>query len=217
VTFEDELLAYGFTPDKVTIYTQKKSFIDKAIFCDWFANTFLRELELRRERFGYYGPAFLIMDNCTAHEGDDFRAQCAAARVEIIFLPPHSSNQLQMLDLCVFGATKALIARTNTLEQCNVQTDHIVKILDGFEAAARTSVITASFRNAGISLVLEDKDRMNLCQITPQTARCVAEKSALEHGLQEFAEEHEGEDDDEPDIEEYRRRVAGFLLADDPE
>jgi hypothetical protein len=57
------------------------------------------------------------MDNYTAHAGDAFLEMCRDANVRLILLPPHSSNQLQMLDLCVFGVTKRLIARLNKLDK----------------------------------------------------------------------------------------------------
>jgi hypothetical protein len=81
-----------FTSEKVGIYAQKKSDIDHSIVYDWFEDTFLPELVVRRTQYDYHGSAFLIMDNCTAHTGDDFQAMCDAAEVVLIVLPPHSSN-----------------------------------------------------------------------------------------------------------------------------
>jgi hypothetical protein len=133
-TFDHELLLFGFTPEKVELYSQAHSFIDIEIFNDWFRDTFTPELGARRQRFAYRGPAFLIADNCTAHRGLEFDALCRDHMVVPIWLPPHSSNQLQMLDLCVFGIAKKFIRRANKLEKVNLQTSHIVDILGSFMA-----------------------------------------------------------------------------------
>jgi hypothetical protein len=77
-----------------------------------------------------------------------------------------------MLDLCLFGVTKRIIARANRLEKVNVQTDHIVRVLHSFMSPAVPSNIVKSFPNSGRSLILDD-ERIIRCQITPHTARCV--------------------------------------------
>jgi hypothetical protein len=155
------------------------------------------------------------MDNCTAHAGDAFLEMCHVANVRLILLPPHSSNQLQMLDLCVFGVTKRLIARLNKLDKrFNVQTSHMVDILTGFHQAASPSTIVASFRNAGISLVM-DSERVVRCQISPDTVRCLLDKSALEKliNLPEPSEEDDSSDDIDPDTEAFWEMTADLLYA----
>jgi hypothetical protein len=132
---EDELFLHGFPREKVEIYSQSKSCIVMGIFEDWFRDTFLVEMAYHRQRFSYDGPAFLILDNCSSHYSSEFDALCTAHRVMPVWLPPHSANQLQMLDLCIFAVTKQLIMRVNKLQKVNLQTDHIVRIPDGYMAA----------------------------------------------------------------------------------
>jgi hypothetical protein len=98
-TFDDELLLVGCTPEKVEIYSQAHSYINMEIFFDWFRDMFLPDLELRQERFSYKGSAFLIANNCTVHHGAEFDEPGESHGVVQIWLPPHSPNQLQMLDL----------------------------------------------------------------------------------------------------------------------
>jgi hypothetical protein len=154
-TFEDELFLHGFTSGKVEISSQTKVYIDSDIFADWFRGIFIPVVAVRRKQYHFFGPAILIPDNCSEHRGPEFEHLCREHCFVVMWLPPHSSNQLQMLDLCLFCATKKLIARMNKLERVNVQTDHIVRVLEGFMAAAVPHNIVASFRNAGVSLVLE--------------------------------------------------------------
>jgi hypothetical protein len=215
-TFDDELLLFGFTPEKVEIYSQTHSFIDIEIFNDWFRDSFIPELVARRQRFLYTGPAFLIVDNCTAHRGQDFDVLCQAHNVLPIWLPPHSSNQLQPLDLCIFGVTKRFLCRANKLEKVNLQTGHIVNILESFMTAAIPRNIIAAFRNAGISLLM-DADRTMRSHITPETTRCVL-GSALEQDLNALVSEGEMEEEEEPNIDEYMGKMwSKFdLWGDDP-
>jgi hypothetical protein len=140
------------------------------MFDDWFRDIFIPELDARRQRFVYQGPAFLIIDNSTAHRGLEFDALCRDHMVVPIWLPPHSSNQLQMLDLCLFGITKKFLGRANKLEKVNLQTLPIVNLLESFMAAAIPRNVTAAFRNVGLSLVM-DPNRVIWCAVTPETTR----------------------------------------------
>jgi hypothetical protein len=169
-TFNDEILTEGFTPEKVEIYFQRNAYIDLEMIDDWFHDTFIPAVVSRREHFSYYGPEFLILDNCLAHRGPAFDELCATHHVVPVWLPPHSSNQLQMLDLCVFAVRKRLIFRANKLEKVNLRSDHIVRILDEFMAAAVPHNIVANFKNAGISLILDD-ERVLRSHVSQETAR----------------------------------------------
>jgi hypothetical protein len=92
-TFEDEVLETGLTRRKLELYrNQPHSFINTEIFEDWFQDTFCPELRERRRLFNYDGPAFLLLDNCSAHHGEIFDRLAQEHNVVILFLPPHSSN-----------------------------------------------------------------------------------------------------------------------------
>jgi hypothetical protein len=85
---------------------------------------------------------------------------------------------LQVLDLSVFGVTKRIITRINCLEAVNVQSKHISDVVNAFLAISMPINIVKSFRRTGISLLV-DQDEHILCQITPETARCLMEPEAL--------------------------------------
>jgi hypothetical protein len=180
-TFDNDLCLLGYGREQVHIYSQAKSFIDIEIFNDWFKDTFVPEVVARRARSSYQGPAYLIMDNCTAHRGHIFETLCAENNIIPVPLPPDSSNQLQPLDLSLFGATKRHILGANRHEEGNLQSRHICEVLTGFLSAAVPPSIVASFRNGGISLVLEGNEPRSgripniLCRITPESARCLLE------------------------------------------
>jgi hypothetical protein len=58
--------------------------------------------------------------------------------------------------------------RANKLEKVNLQTSHIVTILDSFMPATVPQNVTAAFCNGGISLAIEG-NRTRRCSIAPAT------------------------------------------------
>jgi hypothetical protein len=204
-TYDDDLMLYGLTPEKVDVYHQKKGYIDKDIFFTWMTDTFVPELERRRMQFGY-GPACPIMDNCTSHTGEDIDAICQAHRINIIWLPPHSSNQLQMLDLSVFGITKRFIARANRMDPVYIQIEHIAKVVNSFMQAAIPINIVQSFKIAGISLI--NDDGIIRCAVTPHTAKCEF-LDGIAILLDPILNE---EEEEEPDMEAYLEQCATLLF-----
>jgi hypothetical protein len=211
-TIDLDLYTLGLTPEKVEIFQQCKGYIDRPFFDEWVAATFVLELERRRQQWQYSGPAVLMLDNCTAHQTPQFAEICESNQILPIFLPPHSSNQLQVLDLSVFGVTKRIITRINCLEAVNVQSKHISDVVNAFFAAAIPINIVKSFRRAGISLIV-DPDEHVICQITPETARCLIEPEAL---CQFPAVPDEEDDECDPDFEVFIKK-CGISHRDQPE
>jgi hypothetical protein len=66
------------------------------------------------------------------------------------YLPPHSSHFLQCVDLSIFGLTKRQISAINARE--DIQTSHILQILNRFMSTAVPTHIVKSFKNSGISI-----------------------------------------------------------------
>jgi hypothetical protein len=90
-----------------------------------------------------------------------------------IWLPAHSSNQLQPLDLCLFGILKRLISRLNKIESVNIQSDHIARVYCSFFSAATPMNIIKSFKNGGLNQKLHLAKPV--CHIEPGLARCLRE------------------------------------------
>jgi hypothetical protein len=89
--------------------------------------------------------------------------------IRIAFFPRHSSNQLQPLDLCLFGVTKKLLRRVNNLDSVNVQTKHIAGVICAFLAAAVPLTIIRTFKMSGMCLVKDGAQL--LCTIHPERAK----------------------------------------------
>jgi hypothetical protein len=106
-----------------------------------------------------------------------------------VFLPPHASNQLQPLDLCIFGPTKTLIRRINVATRDeNIQSVHIGKVIEGVFKASSPDNIKSAFHMAGIVLevVLEADPRNG--KVRPRTY-CKVDRSACRKLLPGLEEE----------------------------
>jgi hypothetical protein len=205
-TYDDELIEYGFTPEKLEIYSQGHAYIDKDIFYDWMKDTLVPDLQRRRVAHDYWGPAFLLLDSCSAHFGPDVTDISEANNLKLLYIPAHSSHFLQCLDVCVFGVAKRLIRKINRTEAVNVQTSHIIQLVNGFLSAAVPTNIVKSFRNVGISL-----KRIGLeisCKTTPDTVRLWRDEALAEEGVISAEEEHPEEAEETLDFEGYAMNCA---------
>jgi hypothetical protein len=120
-TYDEDLALFGLTSEKVEFYSQENGYVATLIFADWMQRIFIPELMKRRGAYSYHGPAFLILDNCSVHTKADFTDLCSVNGIVPVFLPPHSSNQTQVLSLSIFGITKRLIGRVSRIDAANIQ------------------------------------------------------------------------------------------------
>jgi hypothetical protein len=67
------------------------------------------------------------MDNCTAHTEPEIGEVCAAHGVIICPLPPHSSNQIQPLEMWTFDITKRRIACVHRMENSSSADDRRIR------------------------------------------------------------------------------------------
>jgi CRP-like cAMP-binding protein len=214
-TVDYDLAPTGLTDEKVEIVHQPKGYINTQLFDDWFEDIFLTELAQRRSKHRYDGEAVLLLDGCSCHSSAKFRRLCEENNVIAIFFPPHSSNQVQPLDLSLFGTTKKAILRTNRMDPLNIQTEHIVKVVNSFMSAATPCGVVKTFRRAGLVLVV-DGERL-VCQVSPVHATALLKKVRDElHYEFNFGppmpEEEEEEDDIDADV--FFERCQGMALPD---
>lgn len=171
-TIDNDLALMGVRDSNCRICHQPSGFIDRELFEEWFTEIFLEELGSKRRAAGYSGPAVLVLDGCTAHDGDYFWDTCLRKNVIAIPIPPHSSNQVQPCDLCVFGLTKRLIRRLNRIGDGNIQSVHIAKLVSACHSACNPVNVIASFRNAGIEARL-DADGAAVAVVDIDQCRCL--------------------------------------------
>jgi hypothetical protein len=112
----------------------------------------------------------LTVDGCPVRDGDFFPDLCMEKNA--IPILPHSSNQVQTIDLTIFGVTQRLITRLNKMEPRNVQSNHITKFVSAFHSAVNPIHVIASFQNAGLTSRL-GPDGLATCYVDIDQCRCV--------------------------------------------
>jgi hypothetical protein len=175
---DTDFLLMELTSEKVQIESQSKNDIDIIIFKKWLVEIFIPVLKRRREIYGHRGTTVLILDNCTSHGIRRFHQLCAENNLVPLFLPPHSSNQLQPLDFSVFDLTKRLLIRVTRAAKLNIQTQHVAQVVCAFMATAVPVNILKSFRNSGIDLIGDEN--YLLYRVIPGLARCLLNPTCLQ-------------------------------------
>lgn len=137
--------------DKVKIKFEETGYINIEVFNVCLIDVFIPEVIERRRKLNYTGPAVLIIDGCPSHYTKVLFDSCDANNVKIIFIPPHSSNQTQMLDLSMFHIHKENVrqARLFDIDNADLLMDKIEMLFDSFHRAASPPKIKASFAAAG--------------------------------------------------------------------
>ena len=95
---------------------------------------------------------YLIMDNCGIHNSASVRSRWEEIeRLEIVWLPPHSSHFLQMLDGALFGALKSLFRNLRTAKTTPKIEGKIFRAYKAFWTAAFPTTVMASFQVTGFT------------------------------------------------------------------
>ena len=155
-TMERELILRGYTVDKIHFAHSEKGYMTTDLFLQWAEKSFFPEIRRKRAFHDYYGPAILILDQYGSHCSDTFVSMCEDENVVCMFIPAHTSDQLQPCDLGVFAIQKRWSANIQISEDLNRQTKQIVKIIDSFRMATTFKNVTAAFRRAGIVTFIDE-------------------------------------------------------------
>lgn len=152
VTIDSEI--YTVLPHHCfTSFSQKNGFITTAIFLKWFENIFLPHLREKRNRHNYYGPALIILDGLKAHHLVLDSITEEKNNIIIIFLPAHSSDQTQMLDLGIFGTQKRISRfKVKPPKEFTKQSKTIIKMVTAIYRSTDPFSTVSAFRQAGIVL-----------------------------------------------------------------
>jgi hypothetical protein len=106
VTAEKELQYYGCDASNVTLTPQANAFMTSALFEFWATTVFLPTMEQRRLDLVYDGRVMLLIDGLGSHHTDRFLAECQTRQIDVLFLIPHASDQVQPLNLFTFAFMK---------------------------------------------------------------------------------------------------------------
>ena len=172
-TIERELLDLGYN-EQVVIYGRSETgFMNSELFLQWAERSFFPEIRQRRALLDYEGPALLIMDGFGVHTSSAFELLCEEENVVIVFIPPHTSDQLQPCDLGLFAVLKRWQSNIALPAHLNKQTRQVVRMLDGLRMATTPKNVIGAFRKAGIVGQFSLEKGQMLATVDPSQATAV--------------------------------------------
>ena len=162
-TIEELLFLKQYDNSKLYLAYSNKGYITSELFNEWAQNVFEPFIRSIRDEKCYSGPGLLILDGCSSHNTSYFKEICQRNNIIVKYLPPHSSNQLQPLDLSIFHSHKNTI-RNLIIESGSEESDLVIKIItliDAWTSTCRTSVITSGFTAMGASFHFDPQSPLN--------------------------------------------------------
>ena len=148
---EKALILEGYGEENVVIYCQENGFINTEIFYYWAEEILLPEIERRRKLTGYTDEVILLLDGCSAHSSELFLELCTFNNIYPFFEPPGTSDQVQALDLGIFGSQKHYKSRVRPNENFDQQQSvEIQQIVNSWMRATMPDQVVSAFKQAGI-------------------------------------------------------------------
>ena len=135
----------------IKIEHEETGYVNSEVFNAWINKVFIPAVTSRRLEYNYTGPAVLIIDGCPSHYTEELFDACNSHNIKIFFIPPHSSNQTQMLDLALFHSHKEKVrnARLFEIDDDDLLIEKVKMLFDSFQQAASYKTITKAFETAG--------------------------------------------------------------------
>ena len=177
--YEKELLADGYDEPNVLVVYQKNGFINSKSFYYWTEQIFLPELEHRREKYKYQGEAILLLDGCSAHSSNLFLDECSYKNVYPFYEPAGASDQVQALDLGIFGVQKNLKTKIKAKQNLGPSSKHVQQIVNSWIKTTTPDVVVSAFNQAGIYKE-ELKDGRFIARASIEKARAVRNMPHIE-------------------------------------
>ena len=159
LTIDDELF-YIIPAGQVMFASQEKGFMTHELFSAWFQEKFIPYLIAQQDRYHYYGKSVIIMDGFKGHELfiQTLKNVIEQFNIKIKFIPAHTSDQVQPLDLFGFNIQKCKTAKYIFNHYYSIQTNQIIAILDGLNEIKSYHCVSTAWRMAGIFRTRKPKD-----------------------------------------------------------
>ena len=177
-TAEKELKYYGYDESNIVLTSQTNAFMTTALFDYWATTVFFPTVDHRRRDLAYHGKALLLLDGLGSHHTPKFLEDCAGRQIEVMFLVPHASDQIQPLDALTFSLMKRAYSASRFRRLSNPQSDKIVRMLGAWFAASAPHHNVEAFLSVGL-VPVERAGRFFLT-VDPEKARRVRESAAPE-------------------------------------
>ena len=96
-----------FIPHRMFLLSHTETgYVNTATFKYWLDNSFIPYVRKKRNETGYNGKAILLLDGFTAHKNAIDEEYFLNENIQIMYLPPHTSDQTQPLDLATSNVFK---------------------------------------------------------------------------------------------------------------
>ena len=169
-TVSRQLYINGYNESNCLIVSQEHGFINSEIFAFWADHIFFPEVQKKRQQLGYDGIVILTLDGCSPHKSLYFEDECTKQNVYPFFEPPGTSDQVQALDLGIFGCQKRKHRRRKMLGL--TKTDCvIVEIVDSWMKSTTPGSVVSAFNQAGI--YIDSSDEKTIVRASANKARAV--------------------------------------------
>ena len=170
-SIDQELFELGYTPDKFHYGHSEKGFMTTRLFREWIELSFIPEIRSRRARYKYEGPVLAIMDGFSVHDSEMVSELFEKELIISIFIPPHSSNQVQPLDLGVFAIQKQRQSNVTVPSDVSTQTAQVIRMMDSYIMAATPKNIIRAFQRGGIVSLYDREKMMLMSRVEPEYAK----------------------------------------------
>lgn len=111
---------------------------------------FLPNLRDLRPKYNYFGPSVLILDGYLSHKRAIEDINFEDDNLIIHFIPTHTSDQVQPLDLGVFSIVRRFKSNYRNDSQLTYQSNQILKIEQTLSQAASKQNCIKAFNAAGV-------------------------------------------------------------------
>ena len=166
-TISTDLEYFGYiNGQNIKIVYQEKGFIDIELFDEWARTIFFPTIMNKRKAANYKGFVVLLIDGCSSHFSEFFLETCVHLGIVLMVEPPGSSDQIQALDLGVFGAQKIMKNGMRNNDCLESQSNEIVKIYNSWQKVATPDRIVSAFHQAGVVLRKRDNVWVTTADIT---------------------------------------------------
>ena len=126
-----------------------------------------------RAELSYDGPCLVIMDGFGCHQTTDFLELLDEENIIYRFIPPHTSDQLQPLDLGIFANQKRCQSNITVDSTLNRQTRQVIKMYDSYRMATTPKNTVGAFRRGGIVTWLDDTNLTLMVRVDRKYATAV--------------------------------------------
>jgi hypothetical protein len=151
VAAEKELQYYGYDTSNVTLMSQANASMTTALFELWATAVFFPMIEQLHTDLAYDGRVIFLMDGLGFYHTGRFLAECKTRQVDVLFLIPHTSDQIQPLDLLTFAFMKQAFSASKFNRLANQQSNKVVRMLGAWFGASALHHNVDAFMNVGLT------------------------------------------------------------------